>query len=163
MESFCHFRIFGFAGRILQGWRARIANGFENFFSWWMFLYWLVVFPYIEWPLHLFSSPSWSGHTLFEHPSYMLMARYDAALKIDMLFLCRNWSIQPIFHTLNLVTSQTVWCVCPISSHFDSTFVQITLNSGTLVHKLLITIWRVWNYLIYIIMYVTFLDHCYLQ
>ena len=37
----------GFAGRLLQVWRARKANG-SDFVCVWMFLDWVVVFPYIE-------------------------------------------------------------------------------------------------------------------
>ena len=57
VETFCNFTFWGFAGRILQGWRARIANGSEHFF--------LGGCSYIE---SCISSPLCSGHELFEHP-----------------------------------------------------------------------------------------------
>ena len=41
-------RVFGFAGRLLQGWHARKANGSENFFLDRCSYIWVVVFSYIE-------------------------------------------------------------------------------------------------------------------
>ena len=56
-------------GRFFRGnyvWRVSVISGFS-----YSFLYWLVVFSYCTLNDSCISSPSWSGHKLFEHPLYI--------------------------------------------------------------------------------------------